>query len=145
MNKYFIIIIVVVLLIAGGAVYQEFVIPESERGIETGAVKEFTIIAKKNTWRFIPEELNVVQGDRIILTIINEDDYDHGFAIDAFGVSQRLPANRTIKVEFVVTKPGDFPYYCSVPCGEGIVDGVKRGHFDTIGKVHVRSLISETN
>ena len=45
----------------------------------------------------------------------------------------------TIKIEFVVTQEGDFPYYCSVPCGDGIVDGKKRGHFDMTGKIHVRS------
>jgi plastocyanin len=145
MNKYLIILIVVILLIVGGVLYRQFGVAEGDRGIETGVIKEFTIVTKKNNWRFDPEEISVDQGDRIILTIINEDDYDHGFAIDAFGVSQRIPASGTIKVEFVVTQPGIFPYYCSVPCGEGEVDGVKRGHFDQIGKIHVRSLVSETN
>lgn len=84
------------------------------------------------------------RGDKIIMTVINEDSYDHGIAIDAFGVSQRMPANGTIKIEFTVTQEGDFPFYCSVPCGEGHVDGVKRTHFDMIGKLHVKSLISET-
>ena len=79
-----------------------------------------------------------------LITVINEDEYDHGFAIDAFGISQRMPALSTIKINFVVTKAGDFPYYCSVSCGSGIVDGEKRGHFDQIGKLHVRSVISET-
>ena len=78
------------------------------------------------------------------MTLVNEDSYDHGIGIDAFGVSQRMPANSTIKVEFVVTQAGDFPFYCSVPCGEGNVDGVKRTHFDMIGNMRVKSLISET-
>jgi len=78
------------------------------------------------------------------MTVINEDDYDHGIAIDAFGITQRMPANSTVKVEFVATQAGDFPFYCSVPCGEGIVDGKKRTHFDMIGKLHVRSIISST-
>jgi cytochrome c oxidase subunit II len=145
MNKYIIIIIVIILLIGGGVLYKQFGVSDKDKGIETGVIKEFTIVAKKDNWRFMPDEIDVTQGDRIILTVINEDDYDHGIAIDAFGVSQRLPANGTIKAEFVVTQPGVFPYYCSVPCGEGEVDGVERGHFDQIGRINVRSLISETN
>ena len=84
------------------------------------------------------------RGDKVIVTIINEDDYDHGISLDAFGVSQRMPANGTITVEFVATQEGDFPFYCSVPCGEGEVAGEKRGHFDMVGKLHVRSIISAT-
>jgi len=78
------------------------------------------------------------------MTLVNEDSYDHGIGIDAFGVSQRMPANSVIKVEFVVTRAGDFQFFCSVPCGEGHVDGEKRTHFDMIGTMHVRSIISDT-
>ena len=93
---------------------------------------------------FVPEIIEVTRGDKIVATIINEDIYDHGIAIDAFGISRRMPANSTIKVEFVVTQEGDFPFYCSVPCGEGTANGVKRTHFDMIGKLHVRSIVSPT-
>ena len=144
MNKFFIIGIVIVLLIGGGIVWRTFFLSEEAKPIETGVVKEFTVIAKKDQWRFEPEEIEIQQGDRIIMTVVNEDAYDHGIGIDAFGISQRMPANSTIKVEFVATKAGEFPFYCSVPCGEGHVDGVKRTHFDMIGKLHVKSLISET-
>ncbi len=144
MNKYFIIIIIAVLLIGGGVAYKKYGVQESDRPQTTGAVKEITITAKKNEWRWEPEEFEAVQGDKIILTVINEDDYDHGIAIEAFGVSQRIPANGKIVTEFVVTQPGEFPYYCSVPCGEGEVDGKIRGHFDQIGTIRVKSLISQT-
>ena len=144
MNKYVIIIIVLGLLIAGGITYKKFGVKEADRPITTGNVKEVTIIAKKNEWRWEPETFEAVQGDKIILTVINEDNYDHGIAIEAFGVSQRIPANGKITTEFVVTQPGEFPYYCSVPCGEGIVAGKKRGHFDQVGTIHVKSLINKT-
>ena len=144
MNKYFIIIAAIVLIIGGGFFYRAFLLPEGSAPVSTGVVREITIIAKENTWSFQPEIANVDQGDTIIMTVINEDDYDHGIAIDAFGVSQRMPANSTITFEFVATQEGEFPYYCSVPCGDGIVDGVKRTHFDMIGKMHVRSIISAT-
>lgn len=144
MNKYFILIVVGVLLIGAGLAYRAFLLPESSAPVVTGKVRELTIIAKKDTWSFVPEIIEAERGDKIIATIVNEDNYDHGIAIDAFGVSQRMPANGTIKVEFVVTQAGNFPFYCSVPCGEGVVDGQKRGHFDMVGKIHVRSVISST-
>ena len=144
MNKYVILIIIIVLLIAAGIGYREFLLPEKSVPVTTGKIREITIVADKDEWRFTPEVIEAERGDKIIATIINEDNYDHGIAIDAFGVSQRMPANGTIKVEFVVTQEGDFPFYCSVPCGEGVVDGQKRGHFDMVGKIHVRSIVSAT-
>jgi|SRR3989344_2888470 len=144
MNKYFILIGVGILIIASGIIYRVYFLSEESKPVITGKVREITIIAKKDEWRFIPEVVDAERGDKITATVVNEDNYDHGIAIDAFGISQRMPANSTIKFEFVVTQEGDFPFYCSVPCGEGIVDGVKRTHFDMIGKMHVRSIISET-
>ena len=144
MNKYFILIGVGVLVIAGGIIYRVFLLPQSSVPVTTGKIPEITIIARQDRWMFDPEIIEAERGDKIIALIINEDNYDHGISIDAFGVSQRMPANSTIKIEFVVTQAGDFPFYCSVPCGEGRVDGKKRGHFDMVGKIHVRSLVSET-
>ena len=143
MNKYFLIIGAIVLIVAGGVVFRVFFLSEAAKPVTTGAQREITITAKQNQWRFEPEEIEVQQGDRILLTVVNEDAYDHGIGIDAFGISQRMPAKSTIHVEFVATKAGEFPFYCSVPCGEGHVDGEKRSHFDMIGKLHVKSLISE--
>ena len=139
MNKYISIVIILVLIIGGGFGYTKFFKAESSKPIETGVIKEFTIVSQKLSWRFEPGVIEVNQGDRINLTIINEDDFDHGFSIEAFGISQRLPALGTIHISFVVTQAGEFTFFCSVPCGEGIVDGKKRGHFDQFGKIVVHS------
>lgn len=144
MNKYFIIIIIVVLILGAGIAYRFLLLPDSAKPIETGIVKELTVTTGKDQWRFFPEDIDIDQGDRVIITFINQDSYDHGIGIDAFGVSQRMPANSTVTVEFVASQAGDFQYYCSVPCGEGHVDGVKRTHFDMIGTMHVKSLTSDT-
>src|SRR3989338_10887307 len=138
MNKYFIIIGIVVLVLVGGIAYRAFLIPESSKPVTTGKERHITIIAKKNEWKFIPEDIEVERGDKIIMEVINEDEYDHGIAIDALGVSQKMPALSTITVEFTVTQEGEFPYYCSVPCGEGHVDGKLRTHFDMIGTLKVK-------
>jgi len=137
-NKYFILIGISVLIIGGGIFYRTVLLSEADRPVETGVVRNFKIVALKDGWKWEPEVIEVDRGDRIKLEVVNEDEYDHGLAIDAFGVSQRMPAKSTINVEFVVTQVGDFQYYCSVPCGEGIVDGKKRTHFDMIGVIKVR-------
>lgn len=142
MNKYFIIAIVAAVIIVGGIIYKQFLLPESSVPVISGETRYITIVAKKDEWRFEPETIEINRGDKVIATVINEDDYDHGIAIDAFGVSQRMPANSTITVEFTATQLGDFPFYCSVPCGEGEVGGTKRTHFDMIGKIQVKSLVT---
>ena len=137
-NKYFIILGLAILIIIGGAIYRKYILPESSLPVQTGKTINVAVVAERDEWRFTPEEIVAERGDKIIMKVVNEDDYDHGIAIDAFGVSQRMPANSTITLEFVVTQEGEFPYYCSVPCGEGEVDGAKRTHFDMIGKIKVK-------
>lgn len=145
MNKYVILAAIGVFIIGGGIVYRLFLLPEKSVPVSTGKVREITIVARKDNWAFDPEIIDVDRGDKVLVTVVNEDNYDHGIALDAFGVSQRMPARGTIKIEFVATQAGDFPFYCSVPCGEGEVNGKKRGHFDMVGKIHVRSIVSSTN
>jgi cytochrome c oxidase subunit II len=144
MNKYFLIIIATIIVLGGGVFYRNFVLSEDSKPVTTGVERHIRVVATKDEWRFEPEIIEIERGDKVIMEVVNEDSYDHGIAIDAYGISQRMPANQTITIEFVATQEGDFPFYCSVPCGEGHVDGELRDHFDMIGKLQVRSLISET-
>ncbi len=141
MNKYFIIIIILAVILIGGGLYRTYLLPESSKPVETGVVREITIIAEKDDWRFVPENIEINRGDHIKMTVINEDEYDHGIAIDAYGISQRMPANSTILVEFDATQAGDFQYYCSVPCGEGDTPTGHRTHFDMIGTIKVKDAV----
>lgn len=151
MNKYAIIGIVLVVILGGGYAFSL-----TDQGFKCGPGmgddKEFTVISKKLEWAFEPEDITVDQCDRVKVTVINEDNFDHGFAIDALGVSQKLPANGTIEVNFVATKAGTFPFYCSVSCSssaaenlpDGLVQtgpyaGTARGHFDHIGRFFVNA------
>ena len=126
-----------VLVLIGGVAYRVLLIPKSSKPVTSGQIRNFTIVAKQNQWQFQPEDVNIERGDKVVMEVIIEDEYDHGIAIDAYGISQRMPAKSTIYVEFIATQEGDFPFYCSVPCGAGMVDGKKRTHFDMIGKIHV--------
>lgn len=146
MNKYIVLALVGVVVIAGGIIYRVFLLPQSKVPVTTGNIREITIVTKQDTWSFTPETIEVDRGDHIVLTVVNKDDYDHGIAIDAFGISQRMPANQTIKVEFDATQAGDFPFYCSVPCGECEekaceVNGKRPGHFDMVGVLKVRDIV----
>lgn len=56
-------------------------------------------------------------GDTVRLTVINTDAILHDLTIDEFGVStgQMTEAEQTVELEFQVTAPGEFLYYCTVP------------------------------
>jgi nitrosocyanin len=158
MNKYIILGIVLVAIIGGGIAWKSATDTDNCTP-EMGSDVVMTVYSRKLEWRFDPEEIKVKKCDRVNLTVINEDNFDHGVAIDAFGISQRLPANGTININFVASKEGQFPFYCSVSCSdskstgnlpEGVIQtgpytGKFRGHFEHIGKFIVDALTSIVN
>ena len=127
MNKFTKILIFSVALIASGVVYQKFYRPPGIGPIgPNGNVVEINMRTLKDKWEWSPKVITAKTGDRVILHIYNEDSYDHGFSIEAFGVSERINALRTTTVDFVVSRVGTFNFYCSVSCGEG--------HYRHVGK-----------
>lgn len=120
MNKFITMILFAVFLVGSGIVYQNFYRPAEIAPITpSGRVVEISMRTIANEWRFEPAVISARPGDRVLLKIFNEDTYDHGIAIEAFGVNKRLFPNRETIIDFVVSKPGTFSFYCSVPCGEG--------------------------
>jgi cytochrome c oxidase subunit II len=69
-------------------------------------------------YKFDPDVITVKQGDRVEL-IITAIDRDHGIAIPALSVKQRLRKGIPTTVSFVANKVGIFPFHCSVFCGLG--------------------------
>lgn len=158
MNKYVIIGVVLVAIIGGGVLLST----RNNAGNctpEMGAEKVINVTSKRLEWRFEPEVITVEKCDRVTLNVSNEDNFDHGVAIDALGISQRLPANGKITINFVAVKTGEFPFYCSVSCSDskstgnlkdGVVQtgpyaGTFRGHFEHIGKFIVTELKALVN
>ena len=130
MNKFLKLLLFFLLLIASGVVYQKFYRPLSVGPIAaTGQVVEVSMHAKKDSWKWEPSVIRVKAGDTVKLKIFNEDDYDHGWALEAFGINRRLFPHRDNEFDFVASKAGTFQFYCSVPCGEG--------HYDQIGTLIV--------
>ena len=153
MNKYVIIGIILVALIGGGMIFSSQTDTDNCTA-DMGQDVNLTVVSKKLEWRYDPEVITVNKCDRVQIKVINEDNFDHGFAIDALGISQRLPANGSIDVQFVASKSGEFPFYCSVSCSDSkstgnLPDGVVqtgpyagsfRGHFEHIGKFIVNAV-----
>lgn len=79
-------------------------------------------------------------GDTVRLTVINGDPVLHDLTITEFGVQteQLTEAEQTTTVEFVVTQPGDFIYFCSLPGHRDI------GMFGTL-RVSGEALPEQTN
>lgn len=129
-NKYLSLLMFGVILMTSGLVYQQYYRPASVGGFKsTGEVVEIHMRVLQNQWKWQPDAIRVKPGDKVILHIFNEDTYDHGFAIDVFGVNRRLFPKSTTTIEFTPSIPGKFNFYCSVPCGPG--------HYDQVGTLIV--------
>lgn len=128
MNKFAIIAIFAIVLIVGGIIYNVYFRAEEVAPIKaTGNIVEITVRAHENKWD--PTLITVKAGDTVRIKLVNEDSYDHGFAVEAFGINKRMFAKQEDTIEFVASKKGDFVFYCSVPCGEG--------HFEQTGHLIV--------
>lgn len=81
-----------------------------------GHIHEIQVTAKK--FEFTPSVITVEKGERVKLTITALD-REHGFALPAFGIQERLPKGVPTVIEFDANKTGVFPFHCSVFCGLG--------------------------
>lgn len=101
--------------------------PIQEKTISKENIKEFNITAKQ--WKFDPDTITVNKGDTVRLNI-KSIDVAHGFSLPDFGINKYLEPGKTITVEFVADKTGEFLFLCSVYCGQG--------HGNMIGKIIVK-------
>jgi len=107
---------------------KEIVTPQGETSVIKEPIKETesketakTVVrynVEASQWAFKPGTITVKKGSHVILTITSKD-VDHGFGIAAYGINQKLPAGRSVDVEFDADKVGEFPFYCTVYCGSG--------------------------
>ncbi len=98
----------------------------SQTSVASGAnVKEISMTAK--AWAFEPSTIELNKGDKVKLTV-TANDVKHGISI--FGISKRLEPNMPEVIEFTADEAGEFPFFCTVYCGDG--------HGSMKGKVIVR-------
>jgi len=69
-------------------------------------------------WQFIPDTIQVKQGDNVELQI-HSVDVTHGFSIAEYDIKADIKPNETTTVKFTADKKGTFSFFCSVFCGEG--------------------------
>lgn len=120
MNKFILMTLFATFLIASGIVYQNYYRPPAVAPVKaSGNIMEVKVRILENQWKWSPDTIHAKIGDTVILKIFNEDSYDHGFALEQFGINKRTFPKRETVIEFVASKIGAFSFYCSVPCGEG--------------------------
>ena len=108
-------IMTLILLIVGAFVYGQRMIKSP---LTTGEVKEIEVVSY--SWDWNPKLIEVNQGDLVRLKItVPENDVPHGFGLTEYGLNIYLPVGKTIIVEFLADKAGEFTFYCSIPCGPG--------------------------
>lgn len=137
MNKNIILLIVIVVIIGAGFLFRTVFLKGSICTAEQGEEVVIEVRSLEGAWVFDPANITINRCDKVTMNIFNEDDYDHGIAIDVFGVNKRLNPNTNTTIKFTASKTGQFLFYCSVPCGEG--------HFRHSGDIEVIDFIEQTN
>jgi len=79
-------------------------------------VREIEVTAER--FRFIPDLIEVTQGERLRL-IVKSADWTHGVEIKAFDVRKEIPkGGESVVIEFVAERAGTFEIACSEYCGK---------------------------
>ena len=68
---------------------------------------------------FEPNKLEVNQGDKVTIYVTNIEqttDELHGFGLNEHNINVVVDPGETKTIEFVASKPGVFPFYCTNFC-----------------------------
>jgi len=96
------------------AINEDVLSGNNQVSTNSGNTIELDVIAKQ--WEFDPAIIEVNEGDTVLLHITSVD-VDHGIAIPQFGVSENLPVGKTIDIQFIADKAGEYTFFCNVYCG----------------------------
>jgi cytochrome c oxidase subunit 2 len=77
-----------------------------------------TIEITAEQFRFVPSQIEVLEGETVRLKIRSVD-VTHGIAIPGLGIQQGLRPGQEVAVVFVADAPGRYPFACSTFCGAG--------------------------
>ena len=80
--------------------------------------KQRTIMLHTSNWKFSPNTITVKQGENVALHLMGIEG-PHGLAIPGLGINQPMPQGVNTKVTIPTDKPGSYPFYCNVSCGDG--------------------------
>lgn len=89
-------------------------------GVANGQPAARTIEVTAAEYRFQPDLIELVEGERALLKARATDGRKHGLAIKEMGIKATLPkTGETVPIELVAGKPGTYTIACSVYCGSG--------------------------
>ncbi len=80
---------------------------------------EVSIRIPQNSWRWDPKEIIIPANTAARLRIYNEDIYEHGIFIKALNIKQTIVPQAETVINIPATPAGEYPFRCSVWCGEG--------------------------
>lgn len=83
--------------------------------------RDRTIMLHTSNWEFQPNVIRVKQGENVKLHLMGIEG-NHGVAIPALGVNERMDKGSTKMVSIPTDKKGTFPFFCNVMCGPGHAD-----------------------
>ena len=84
---------------------------------------------ERGNWE--PREIRLARGQPVTLVIRNVDVVSHGFYVPALNLLvSDIRAGDVREIQFTPQQAGEFPFYCSVWCGDY--------HMDMRGKLIVR-------
>jgi cytochrome c oxidase subunit II len=87
---------------------------------QTTAPAARTIDVSAGDYKFVPEVIEAVEGERLVLKARVTDGKKHGLAIKELGVKAALPkTGEAVPIEVTAGKPGTYTIACSVYCGNG--------------------------
>lgn len=91
----------------------------SSDGGGAAAQQPRTIEITAERFFFVPNHVEVTQGERLRL-VLRSRDVTHGFAIKELGLDVELPhGGEAVTVEFVAPAPGRYQFACTIYCGLG--------------------------
>ena len=61
---------------------------------------------------WVPESIFAKKGDTVTLNLINRHPDEHGYEIEAFGIKEVVPGEKSKTITFKVNKAGVFPIKC---------------------------------
>ena len=93
-------------------------------GLAAGAVANAqaprAIDVAANGYKFEPEVIHLVEGERVVLRARSTDGKGHGIAIKELKVKAALPkTGEVVPIDVVAGKAGTYTISCSVYCGSG--------------------------
>lgn len=82
---------------------------------ELSETPEAVIEIELQDMRFHPQQLQLEKDQPTALFLINRDDYQHAFDVDALDIHVTVPAHSSTIAFVQPTQSGQFPLYCGIP------------------------------